>query len=62
MAKRYQRGNQRHKYKDRQYNGDEKRDKRTNNNLQKTTQKTKDWATIYHIVINKKKCDCDCYR
>ena len=42
MTKRYQRGNQRHKYKDRQYNGDEIKDKRTNNNLQKTTQKTKD--------------------
>jgi hypothetical protein len=30
--------------KDRQHNGPKKRDKRTNNNLQNTTQKTKDWA------------------
>jgi hypothetical protein len=30
------------KSKDRHYNGQKKKDKRTNNNLQKTTQKTKD--------------------
>jgi len=29
--------------KDRQYNGHKKEDKRTNNNLQNTTQKTIDW-------------------
>jgi hypothetical protein len=31
--------------KDRQYKGQKKNDKRTNNNLQNTTQKTKDWST-----------------
>jgi len=30
---------------DRQYNGKKKKYKRTNNDLQNTTQKTKDWAT-----------------
>ena len=30
------------KSKDRQYNGQKKKDKRTNNDLQNTTQKTKD--------------------
>ena len=34
------------KSKDRQYNGKKKEDKRRNNNLQNTTQKTKDRATI----------------
>ena len=32
-------------WKDRQYNGQKKTDKRTNNDPQKTTQKAKDWAT-----------------
>ena len=31
--------------KDHQYNGQNKKDKRTNNDVQKTTHKTKDWAT-----------------
>jgi len=31
--------------RDRQYNGQRKKDKKTNNNLQNITQKTKDWAT-----------------
>jgi hypothetical protein len=31
--------------KDRQYNSQKKKDKRTNNDLQSTTQKTKDWVT-----------------
>ena len=34
-----------HISKDRQYNGKTKKDKRTNNNLQNTTNKTKDRAT-----------------
>ena len=34
-----------HKSKDRQHNGQKKKDKRTNNDLQNTTQKTKDRAT-----------------
>ena len=31
--------------KDRQHNGQKKKDKRTNNDLQNTTQKIKDWIT-----------------
>ena len=31
--------------KDRQHNGQQKKDKRTNTYLQNTTQKTKDWVT-----------------
>ena len=34
--------------KNRQYNGQKKRDKKTNNDLQNTTQKTKDRATLIH--------------
>jgi hypothetical protein len=34
-----------HTKKDRQRNGQKKKDKRTNNDLQNTTQKTKDRAT-----------------
>jgi hypothetical protein len=34
-----------HKSKDRQYNDQKKKDKRTNNDLQNTPSKTKDWAT-----------------
>ena len=34
-----------HKWKDRQYNGQKKKDKRANNDLLSTTQKTKDQAT-----------------
>jgi hypothetical protein len=30
---------------DRQYNGKKRKDKKTNNDLQNTPQKTKDWAT-----------------
>ena len=33
------------KSKDRQSNGQQKKDKRTNNDLRNITQKTKDWAT-----------------
>ena len=32
--------------KGRQYNGEKKKDKTTNNNLHFTIQKTKDWATL----------------
>ena len=38
----YKRGNQRPI--DRQYNGQKNKDKGTHNNIQYTTQKTKDWA------------------
>jgi len=31
--------------RDRQYNGQRKKNKKTNNDLQNITQKTKDWAT-----------------
>ena len=42
---RYQRGNQKCKSKrNRQYNDQKKKDKRTNNDLLNTTQKTKDWG------------------
>ena len=34
------------KSKERQYNGQKKKDKRTKNNIQNTTQKTKDRATL----------------
>jgi cytosine/uracil/thiamine/allantoin permease len=34
-----------YKQKDKQYNGQKKKDQGTNNDLQHTTQKTKDWAT-----------------
>jgi hypothetical protein len=41
--------------KDIQYNGQQKGDERTNNDLQNTTQKTKDWATrtqlVAHVVL-----------
>ena len=41
-----QRGNQMpQSKKDRQYNGQKKKDKRANNDLRNTTQKGKDWAT-----------------
>jgi hypothetical protein len=36
------------KMKDRQYNGQRKKGKRTNNYLRNITQKTKDWATLTH--------------
>ena len=41
MAKRYQRGNQRHKYKDRQYNGQKIRgiNRRTDNTMAKRYQR-----------------------
>ena len=35
-----------HKSKDRQYNGQKGKDKRTNNDLQNTTQKTKCWTPL----------------
>ena len=39
------------KSKDRQHNGQAKNDKRTNNHLQNTTQKTKDKATLIPLTI-----------
>ena len=45
---RYEKGNQnrsRNSKKYREYNGQMIKDKRTNNDLQNTTPKTKDWAT-----------------
>ena len=37
----------------RQHNGQKKKDKRTNNGLQNTTQKTKDRATHYPFTLGK---------
>jgi hypothetical protein len=37
--------------KDRQYNGQNKKDKRTNNDVQKTTHKTKDCFVLYKCEI-----------
>ena len=47
MAKvwRYQWAIRSRKSKDRQHNGQKTKDRRTNNDLQNITQKTKDWAT-----------------
>jgi hypothetical protein len=42
---RYKRNNHICKSKDRRHNGQKKKDKRTNNDLQNTTQKSKDQAT-----------------
>ena len=39
--------------KDRQHNGQEKKDKRTNNDLQNITQKTKDQATRTPLKIGE---------
>ena len=52
---RYQRGDQNSlNKKDRQYNDQNKKDKRTNNDLQNTTQKTKDRATRTKLKTGSK--------
>ena len=55
---RYQRGNQKTR-KDQQYNGQKKNDKSRDNDLQKATQKTKDWAArtpltfiVHKVILN----------
>jgi len=42
--------------KDKQHNGQKKKDKRTNNDLQNTTQKTKDWATQTPLKLGVNLC------
>ena len=44
-----------HKSKDRQYNGEMKKDKKTSSDRQNSTRKTKDWLTQrLKWVLNKK--------
>ena len=49
------------KQKDRQYHGQQKRDKKTNNDLENNTQKTTEWATRTPLKLGVNECDPERY-